>query len=133
MTLVVDEYGSFVDIVTLEDLLEEIVGEIHDENDKEQVVREMVATDDGGWEVGGLVSIDDLHRIVGISIADEADINTLSGLFMNRLGKVPLVNDEITEGGLHLRVISVEDHRVGQAILRPIMPQKPDAAEGEAA
>jgi CBS domain containing-hemolysin-like protein len=131
MAFVVDEYGAFVGIVTLEDLLEEIVGEIQDETDAEPSVAVKELAEDS-WEVDGLVSLSDLERIIGLKIDEELDANTLSGLFMQRLGRMPERGDEIQERGFRLCVLSLEDHRVGlTAIQRIDVELLPAAAADE--
>ncbi len=125
MALVIDEYGAFVGIVTMEDLLEEIVGEIHDETDVEEVGRDLVEISDDVWDVDGLISLNDLEKTIGLEAPAELDVNTVSGLFMSRLGRVPEVDDELTEGSFHLIVLSLEEHRVGKARIT----RMPDVAD----
>ena len=114
MSFVVDEYGSFVGAVTLEDLLEEIVGEIEDETDKDDDAQIIELVDSNRWEMDGLISLSDVQKAIAFEVSTELDANTLSGLLMERLARMPIVGDEVVEGAFSLRVLSVIDHRVGR-------------------
>lgn len=125
MALVVDEYGSLVGLVTLEDLLEEIVGEIADELD--DATPEYVAVNIGtGWLADGLISLTDLARTIDdFIVPDEIDANTLSGLIMSELQDIPKSGDTITISGYHILVKEVVDRYVEKAFLTKI----PEPAE----
>jgi len=131
LAIVVDEYGSFAGIVSMEDLLEEIVGEIHDETDKEhpEFTIELIAED--RWEADGLVTLSDLEKAIGFHAADDLDANTLSGLFMSRLERMPEAGDEITEGSHKFRVLSYEDRRVGRVSIEKLSDNEPEADHSE--
>lgn len=95
MAIVVDEYGEISGIVTLEDLLEEIVGEIRDEKDKRVSESNVEKVSDGAWIVDGGISISDAEREFGLKVETFNVSNTLSGLFMERLEAIPQVGDKL--------------------------------------
>ncbi len=111
MACVVDEYGTFVGLVTLEDLLEELVGEIVDETDID-VTEFPIAKTETGWDAHGLATFSDIERETGFSVADTLSANTLSGLFMDRLERIPVVGDRIVEGHYQFTVKSTKDRHV---------------------
>ena len=124
LAVVVDEYGTFAGIVSLEDLLEEIVGEIHDETDAEEAAYVIEPVTDNRWEADGLVTLNDLEKTIDFQVADDLDANTLSGLFMSRLQRMPDIGDEIIQGLFKLKVLSHADRRVGRVAIERI----PDTA-----
>ena len=125
MAFAIDEYGAFAGLVTLEDLLEEIVGEIADESDK-LVTRYGIHAVEGGWEAHGLVPLSDVERTVGLAVDDELDANTLTGLFMRRLERMVAEGDEIEEGGYRLRALALEGNHVARVLIEKL-PEPPVA------
>ncbi|HWG56360.1 MAG TPA: hemolysin family protein [Gaiellaceae bacterium] len=109
MAVVVDEYGAMQGIVTLEDLLEEIVGEIEDEFDlpDESVER----LDERRVRIDGTFPIDDFNEQFRTNL-DVADFHTMAGLVFGLLGRAPEVGDEVEAAGLRLRVVEVEGSRI---------------------
>ena len=109
MAIVVDEYGGTAGLVTIEDLLEEIVGEIEDEYDR--VDEQIVTISDDEALLDGRVSIDDLNELFGTRVSNE-DYDTVGGCVFHLLGRVPAVGDVVQEDGVKLTVLSVDGHRV---------------------
>lgn len=110
--LVVDEYGGTAGMVTLEDLVEEIVGDVRDEHDRREgsPVRRLGA---GGWLVSGLLRDDEVAEATGFRMP-EGDYETLAGLVLARLGRIPDVGDEIRVDGWRITVVQMDKHRVAE-------------------
>ena len=110
LAMVVDEYGGFSGIVTLEDILEEIVGEIHDEHDKEGPAPQFGP--DGTALVRAEVRVDDLNESLGAKLPNQGDFETLGGLLNSAAGAIPQTGDRFYIGGLELTVVQRDDRRV---------------------
>ena len=112
LAIVLDEYGGTDGIVTLEDLVECLIGDIQDEYDTED---EEISTESktGDVEIDGLTSLEDLESETGIALP-EGPYQTVSGYVMHSLGRMPRANDLVNVNGLRLQVIDLDGHRVGQ-------------------
>ncbi len=109
MAIVVDEYGGVAGVVTLEDIVEEILGEIQDEYDVEDMPFQVL--EDGSYLFRGRIDLDDFNHITGCHLSpDEAD--TLSGFIYGRLGHVPVTGESLELDGLQLRVEQVSNRRI---------------------
>jgi CBS domain containing-hemolysin-like protein len=107
--MVVDEYGEVSGLVTIEDLLEELVGEITDETDEEEsYISDRV---DGGWDVDGRLAVDELAGVTGIDLPDE-DWDTVAGLVMGLAERVPEEGEQFDFGPLRLTVTRMQGRRV---------------------
>ena len=107
--IVVDEYGEVAGLVTIEDLLEELVGEITDETDEEESY--ISVRPDGGWDVDGRLPVDDLAALTGIEVPDE-DWDTVAGLVMGLAERVPEEGEHFDHGSLRLTVTRMQGRRV---------------------
>jgi putative hemolysin len=115
IAIVLDEYGGTDGIVTLEDLVETMIGEIHDEYDEsEKEIETQPRT--GELEVDGLVALDDLAEEIGRNLPD-GPYETLSGLVMHHLGRMPEPHDVVHVDGFRITVIEMEGKRVGRALV----------------
>jgi len=112
--LVTDEYGSVTGIVSLEDLLEELVGEIADEYDVEEP--EMVQVGEGVYRVSGKTSIDDVNEMLDVELPDE-EWDTVGGLVLDIFGKIPSDGDEQEFQGLRFRAAEVQGRRVATVVI----------------
>lgn len=109
MAIVVDEYGGTAGLVTIEDLLEEIVGEIEDEYDVARQPLEVISPDEVVLDAG--MDTDILKELFGFQV-DSDDFDTVGGFLIHRLGRLPVVGDEISADGLTMRVVSMSGRRV---------------------
>jgi len=111
MAIIVDEYGGTAGIVTMEDILEEIVGEIHDEYDDEE--KAVIQISKTLFHVDPQVSLEDLEDEIGVALENEdEDYNTLGGLIYHECGEVPQVNTEIETHGLRIKVLTMDNQRI---------------------
>ena len=115
LAIVLDEYGGTDGIVTLEDLVECLIGDIQDEYDQEESDIN-TETRTGDIEIDGLTSLEDLENETGIILPD-GPYQTVSGFVMHFLGRMPKTNDVVNINGVRLVVLSLEGHRVGEILI----------------
>jgi putative hemolysin len=115
LAIVLDEYGGTDGIVTLEDLVETLIGDIRDEYDTDEgdVSQE---SHTGDFEVDGLISLEDLMQQTGIELP-EGPYETASGFVMNFLGRIPVANDVVGVNGVRITVLSMEGKRAGRLLI----------------
>jgi putative hemolysin len=117
MALVTDEYGSVSGLVSMEDLLEELVGEITDEYDREEP--EMVETAPGVYRMSGKASIDDVNDLLGTELPDE-EWDTLAGLVLDLFQRIPKAGEETDFEGLRFRAEDVQGRRIAKVLVTRI-------------
>jgi CBS domain containing-hemolysin-like protein len=131
MAIVVDEYGGTSGVVTLEDVVEEIVGEVADEHDRtRQTGRELL---DGSWTVPGLWRPDEVRDALDADVPDGPTYETTGGFVMARLGRVPVVGDVLEVPGWKIHVVGMEGHRIDRLRFVPDPDSLPLQRESEPA
>jgi len=127
LAVVADEYGGTAGLVALEDVLEEIVGDIQDEHDAEEAV-EIQRLEDGSYEFDGRVLLDDVAELLNIRL-EEHEEDTLGGYIFGLLGRRPEVGDELNIGDYRFSVLQVNGFRVVRVKAVPLAPQAEDRTE----
>jgi CBS domain containing-hemolysin-like protein len=126
LSMVVDEYGGVSGLVTVEDILEEIVGEIEDEDIAGEDLEEIVEQGEGCYEVVGSTEIGKIERLFDMEIETD-DFTTIAGLVINESGRVPPPGEQLTFRGLEVEVLEADERRIGR--LRVKRAESPDAKE----
>ena len=129
MAVVVDEYGGTEGIITLEDILEELVGEIWDEHDEE--TEDFRRQADGSWIVLGSANVDDLYETLGLPEDEDIDSNTVNGLVQEKTCHLPKVGDRFTLGEYDGVVTRTAKRRVTEVRLTPVEKSEQKANEEE--
>jgi len=127
---VVDEYGGMSGIVTMEDLLEEIVGNIYDETDHKEAA-EIELVEENTWRVAGTASLEDVAEALDIDLPLEEEYDTLGGLIFSQFTTIPQDGStpEVEAHGLRIQVEKIEDHRVEYALVT-VLPTE-EESEGK--
>lgn len=132
MALLVDEYGAIAGLVTIEDVLEEIVGEIADEYDTDEVAP-VEDLGDRQYRVSARLPIEDLCELYEMEADEDLDVDTVGGLVAFELGRVPLPGAEVTWDGLRLRAEGGSDHRgrvrIGTILVSPAESEKQESRD----
>ena len=128
IAIVIDEYGGVAGLVTVEDLLEEIVGEIEDEDTQQEEIIEIIEGTDGYWDVVGSTEIDKIERLFDLELEDEEYI-TIAGLVTSEAGYVPKVGDQLTLRGLDLEILRADEKRIHLLRLRKAVESEMSESE----
>lgn len=115
--IVIDEYGGVAGIVSLEDIVEEIVGEIEDEDIEDEEIIEIVENEGGYWDVLGSTEIDKIERIFDLDLEDD-DYTTIAGMITSVVGHIPKTGDIIDINGISAEILSADEKKVQLVRLR---------------
>jgi CBS domain containing-hemolysin-like protein len=129
LAIVIDEYGGVAGIVTVEDILEEIVGEIEDEDIGDEEIVEIIEGDDGYFEMVGSTEIDKIERLFDIEITEQ-DFTTIAGLVTSEAGYVPKVGECLIVHGLEVEIVSADEKKLTKLRVRR-MPEQDDETDNE--
>ena len=132
LAIVVDEYGGTAGIVTIEDLLEEIVGNIYDEFDPEEP-QPILEVSPGVWRVEGSLRVEDLADVLGVDLPDDLDYDTVGGMVLSCLHAIPQDGAQFTveTHGVRLRVEAFQDRKVVSALVEKLPPDDGAAPDAE--
>lgn len=130
MAVIIDEYGGTAGIVTLEDLLEEIVGDISDEDDEDDLLQDITPMDDGSYLVEGLASLEELESYFKVNLPTE-EFKTVTGFIIGELGNIPEEGEHPTfdYDGLTFLVLEVDDKRVTKVRVTPVQKDEEETEE----
>ena len=117
LAMVIDEYGGVAGLVTVEDILEEIVGEIEDEDTAREEVVEIIEASDGYYDALGSTEVGKIERLFDFEIEDD-DFTTIAGLVISELGYVPRAGERLTFRGLDVEVLEADERRIARLRLR---------------
>ena len=119
VAVVIDEYGGVAGLVTVEDIIEEIVGEIEDEDTEQEEVIEIIEGENGGYyDVLGSTDIDKIERLFEIEMEEDDDFTTIAGLVTSELGYVPKPQENLSIRGLTIEILRADDKRIHLLRLR---------------
>ena len=130
---VIDEYGETAGVITIEDLLEQIVGNIYDEFDPEEP-EDIVKLGENLWRVHGSTRVEDLSEALGMDIPEDEDYDTVGGMVFSCLHTIPQDGEtlEVEVNGLRIHVKRVEDRRVEEALVEKLpTPSQEEEQEKE--
>jgi putative hemolysin len=123
MAIVIDEYGQTAGLVTMEDMVEEILGEIHDEHEPE---RDVTEESEGTYVVSGTVDVDRFRELLAFRPQEETESTTIGGLVTEWLGHVPRVGETVEREGIRIEVLAANELRVDRVRVSKA-PMSPDA------
>ena len=112
IAVVLDEYGGTSGLVTIEDILEEIVGEIADEYEQQGAGAQLRRVDDRTSEVDAVMHVDELNERLGIELPEDDSYETLAGFLFSQWGRIPQVGERIAHGGLDFEVVDADERRI---------------------
>ena len=125
MAIVIDEYGGTAGLVTIEDVLEEIVGEIQDEHDPDdEEPPEITKVGDAAWEMDGRLHIDDLNEELQMELPEDEDYDTIAGYILAKLGRVPETGDSFDTSGHRFRVLAAAPTHIERVGVELISEEK---------
>ncbi|MBQ7329593.1 MAG: HlyC/CorC family transporter [Oscillospiraceae bacterium] len=128
IAVVLDEYGGLSGIITIKDLIEELVGDLEDDIQPEETVEKIVSLEENLWQADGSVLLEELSEAIGMYLESE-EYDTLNGLIFHHLGTSPEKDDKVELEGLEIQVTQVDNYQVETAIIRKTVLEEPVEAE----
>ena len=119
--VVLDEYGGMSGVITIKDLIEELVGELADDETTQESQEDVILLEENTWQVSGSILLEELSPVVGLPLESE-EYDTLNGLIFHHLGTSPEVDDRVELEGLHIRVTGIHNYQVESAIVKRLIP-----------